>query len=170
MEFETVYIYQNHMGGYYTSTEELDDDFLYCEDCGDCDLYLGQASNVKEVWDVISPELSVLDSTGGWCSLSEACEDLIFCFVDRENFPLYKEYYKNKTKTNELLVLEEIHQELDIPMVYGVNEKGRLLMKWDEDVNESFKSVGREEALEICRKRDKEYEDWEGDMTDDDDE
>lgn len=31
------YLYENHMGGFYTTTRELDYEELYCEECGDSD-------------------------------------------------------------------------------------------------------------------------------------
>jgi len=39
------YIYESHMGGYYTSDEPIDLEWLYCEQCGDSDRLIGQASN-----------------------------------------------------------------------------------------------------------------------------
>ena len=35
------YYYENHMGGWYTSEEELDYEDLYCETCGESDYCLG---------------------------------------------------------------------------------------------------------------------------------
>lgn len=43
-----MYIYENHMGGFYSSDESLDYEDLYCAQCGDSDHELGFASTVKE--------------------------------------------------------------------------------------------------------------------------
>jgi hypothetical protein len=32
-----VYVYEGHLGGFYTSDEELEHDVLYCDSCGDSD-------------------------------------------------------------------------------------------------------------------------------------
>ncbi|MCD7725852.1 MAG: hypothetical protein LUI12_09965 [Clostridiales bacterium] len=45
---EPKYIYESHLGGYFTSTEEIDFEYLHCEECGDCDWLVGQASNRAE--------------------------------------------------------------------------------------------------------------------------
>lgn len=44
-----MYIYESHMGGYYASDTMCDDDSLYCEDCGDYDRYIGEASSKKAI-------------------------------------------------------------------------------------------------------------------------
>jgi hypothetical protein len=51
-----MYIYENHMGGFYTTDEMLDDDSLYCETCGDHDWLLGQADTKEEFLGLIDPE------------------------------------------------------------------------------------------------------------------
>ena len=43
-----LYIYESHLGGLYTSDFPLDDDFLYCDECGDHDWELGFAKNRTE--------------------------------------------------------------------------------------------------------------------------
>ena len=42
------YYYENHMGGWYTSEEELDYDDLYCETCGESDWCLGWYENDED--------------------------------------------------------------------------------------------------------------------------
>ena len=44
-----MYIYENHMGGLYSSDYQLDFDDLYCEQCGDSDTHLGHADTWEEV-------------------------------------------------------------------------------------------------------------------------
>ena len=45
-----MYIYENHMGGVYSSNELLDEEFLYCETCGDYDWLIGEADTREEAW------------------------------------------------------------------------------------------------------------------------
>lgn len=37
-----MYVYESHLGGLYSSEEEYDFDTLYCEECGDSDLLIGE--------------------------------------------------------------------------------------------------------------------------------
>lgn len=45
-----IYIYENHLGGYYTSDEELDWEQLHCDQCGDDDwpAYEGTVESIME--------------------------------------------------------------------------------------------------------------------------
>lgn len=47
------YVYENHMGGLYTSEEPLPFDYLYCETCGDIDWELGYFENRAEAKEMI---------------------------------------------------------------------------------------------------------------------
>lgn len=51
-----MHIYESHMGGFYTSNDEIDYDDLYCDQCGDSDLYLGEAHTLKEVLGLITDD------------------------------------------------------------------------------------------------------------------
>lgn len=48
-----MYIYESHMGGLYTSDEELDNDFLRCDQCGDWDWLIGFANTKEEAWSLL---------------------------------------------------------------------------------------------------------------------
>ncbi len=43
-----MYLYANHMGGYYDSSHEMDYDDLYCETCGDSDTLIGEYETEEE--------------------------------------------------------------------------------------------------------------------------
>lgn len=60
-----MYIYEGHMGGLYTSIEELDPEFLYCETCGDSDWLLGEADTREEAWEILK-DITDIDGSGGW--------------------------------------------------------------------------------------------------------
>lgn len=60
-----MYIYESHMGGLYTDEDYLDYDTLYCEECGDCDWYIGQAETQEEAWDLLKDDTDI-DGSGGY--------------------------------------------------------------------------------------------------------
>lgn len=43
-----MFIYENHLGGFYDLEEELDVEELYCEQCRDFDYLIGEANSVEE--------------------------------------------------------------------------------------------------------------------------
>jgi hypothetical protein len=50
-----MYIYENHLGGgLYATVEELDFDARFCETCGDCEMFIGEANNRKEAFRLIT--------------------------------------------------------------------------------------------------------------------
>lgn len=42
-----MHIYDSHLGDLYVSDDDIDDDDLYCEECGDFDDYIGYAETKK---------------------------------------------------------------------------------------------------------------------------
>lgn len=61
-------VYQNHLGGFYFEELELDDDYLYCDQCGDSDYHLGHADTWEDVLDLITE----VDGDGSeWCPYAE---------------------------------------------------------------------------------------------------
>lgn len=60
-----MYIYQSHMGGLYTSDDELDYEQTYCETCGDNDWLIGYAETREEAWDLLKDDTNI-DGSGGW--------------------------------------------------------------------------------------------------------
>ena len=60
-----MYIYQSHMGGLYTSDDELDYEYTYCETCGDSDWLIGYAETREEAWDLLKDDTNI-DGSGGW--------------------------------------------------------------------------------------------------------
>ena len=49
-----MYIYENHLGGLYTTDEELSFEELYCEVCGDSDYLLGYAETREEAKKILT--------------------------------------------------------------------------------------------------------------------
>lgn len=72
-----MYIYESHLGGLYTSYDELDYEDTYCETCGDSDWCLGYASTKEEAWDLLKDDTNTFDE-----SLCEKCshsKDYDYC-------------------------------------------------------------------------------------------
>lgn len=61
---DTVYIYQSHMGGFYSSLEAIDYADLYCETCGDADDYIGKANSRADAWKLLKVYTDIDDSGG----------------------------------------------------------------------------------------------------------
>lgn len=60
-----MFIYESHMGGLYTSSEELDWDRLYCETCGEYDWLIGEADTKEEAWELLKDDTDI-NGSGGW--------------------------------------------------------------------------------------------------------
>ena len=79
-----MYIYESHMGGLYVSDEQLDFDYLYCEECGDWDSEIGYAETREEAWDLLEEYTDTFDET-----LCEDCahkDDDEYCSFECENY------------------------------------------------------------------------------------
>lgn len=60
-----VYIYENHLGGLYVETEEIDYDNLYCEQCGDSDSLLFESNDIYEIAEFLKDKTDIFN-TGGY--------------------------------------------------------------------------------------------------------
>ena len=75
-----VYVYESHLGGYYTSDELLDSDWLYCEQCGDSDWCLGWYNTFKEF---LESNADNIDVNNGWGRyILESLIDNVGCAFD----------------------------------------------------------------------------------------
>lgn len=71
------YIYEGHMGNFFTTSKEIDYEDLYCESCGDCDTYIGYAENAEEAWELLKNRTNTFDD-----SVCEGCkhkDDYEYC-------------------------------------------------------------------------------------------
>lgn len=83
-----MYIYENHMGGLYSSDYQLDFDDLYCEQCGDSDWELGNYETPEELWEDIKP----YDLCCIGCKKEDICEE--DCeLVEESNYSSYDLLY-----------------------------------------------------------------------------
>lgn len=60
-----MYIYDGHLGDLYVSPVELDWENLFCETCGDSDIFIGYATTKEQAWDLFKDDLDI-DGFGGW--------------------------------------------------------------------------------------------------------
>ena len=51
-----MYIYENHLGGLFTSDRELSYEECYCETCGDSDWLIGETDTREEVLELLRDE------------------------------------------------------------------------------------------------------------------
>lgn len=69
-----MYLYENHLGGLYTSDEIEDEEFLYCEECGDSDQYIGKIDEdtpIEDAYKLINDYCGVSlceDACSGQCN------------------------------------------------------------------------------------------------------
>lgn len=59
-----MYIYEGHLGSLYTSDRYLEDDELYCEQCGDSDWFIGHAETKAQAWDLLKDYTNINGSGG----------------------------------------------------------------------------------------------------------
>ena len=97
-----MYIYEGHMGSLYTDDSILDDENLYCEQCGDSDWLIGYAATRAEAWDLLKDKTDTFDET-----LCEGCphsKDSDYCYDECENYQhsggWAYEYVKEFIETN----------------------------------------------------------------------
>lgn len=51
-----MFIYECHMGGFYTSEHKLSFGEIYCEQCGDSDHLIGKANTAEEAWNLFKDD------------------------------------------------------------------------------------------------------------------
>lgn len=51
-----MFIYEGHMGGFFTSDHQLSFDEIYCEQCGDSDDFIGEANTAEEAWNLFKDD------------------------------------------------------------------------------------------------------------------
>lgn len=60
-----MYIYEDHLGGLYTSDYMLSYEETYCEQCGDSDWLIGYAETKEAAWNLLKCDTDI-DGCGGW--------------------------------------------------------------------------------------------------------
>lgn len=78
-----MYIYESHMGGFFTSDEVLDYEDTYCEECGDSDTFIGWADTQEEALRLLEDKIC-RDYTGQEACDRCGCLDKIFLHIVRK--------------------------------------------------------------------------------------
>lgn len=65
------YLYDNHLGGFYSTKEQLSNEECYCDFCNDYDAELGEYNTLQEAWSLLKDRTSIF-GTGGYC-LDSVC-------------------------------------------------------------------------------------------------
>lgn len=60
----SLYIYESHCGGLYTSDQPMSNEELYCEECGDSDYCVAMVSSSYELGPLLRDMLGVFDCDG----------------------------------------------------------------------------------------------------------
>lgn len=84
------YVYESHLGCYYTSDILLDSNWLYCEQCGDSDWCLGWYDTFREFLESHADDIDVGDGWGGY-ALDSVIEDIGHAFDDSLTYEEAKE-------------------------------------------------------------------------------
>lgn len=95
-----IYAYESHMCGIYFSQSEYDVDDLYCEQCGDYDWLIGEASNAKDMITKLANYLAIEPYDGGY-NLAEVLEDMNKYFNDILSLEEAREIARSARKEDE---------------------------------------------------------------------
>ena len=77
----SVYVYESHLGGLYTSDDYIPFDELYCEQCGDIDYEIGSFDTFEEFLRYYAYNIYV-DTLDGGYSLDLVISDVGCAFDD----------------------------------------------------------------------------------------
>lgn len=95
-----TYVYESHLGGYYTSDTLLDSDQLYCEQCGDGDWCLGWYDTLKEFLESNADNIDAGDGWGGYV-LESVIDDIGYVFDNNMTYDEAKEIVLNNRTLDE---------------------------------------------------------------------
>lgn len=76
-----AYVYESHLGGYYTSDDYISSDELYCEQCGDSDYEIGQFDTFEEFLRYYADNIYVDPWDGGY-DIDLVISDVGYAFDD----------------------------------------------------------------------------------------
>ena len=93
-----MYLYESHLGGLYFEDEIFDDDMLYCDECGDSDMFMGDVGTWQEALNAIGYTHLNVDCNGGY-QLDYVYDLLKEGFDDVPSYDEYDEYVRKNFKT-----------------------------------------------------------------------
>ena len=77
----SVYVYESHLGGLYTSDDYIPYDELYCEQCGDSDYEIGSFDTFEEFLRYYADNIYIDPWDGGY-DLDLVISDVVYAFND----------------------------------------------------------------------------------------
>ena len=77
----SVYVYESHLGGLYTSDDYIPFDELYCEQCEDSDYEIGEFDTFEDFLKSYADNIYVDDGDGGY-SIDLVISDVGYAFDD----------------------------------------------------------------------------------------
>ena len=179
-----MYLYENHMGGIYTSEEIIDYNDLYCEECGDSDRFIGKVEeddSIEQVFDLVNDycgidlcewadhnvdgechgdcsNCALYNYSGGYCK--EAIMDLFKeMFLEEEINDFFKKLVREKFKEcarTEKEASMEKQEMLEYLKSTGLYES-KLDLYYVERMISENKTVPIRELVERFIEIDKEY-------------
>ena len=60
-----AFLYESHLGGFFSTDEKLDNDECFCETCGDYDWEIGEYEDLREAWYLLKDKTDIF-GTGGY--------------------------------------------------------------------------------------------------------
>lgn len=81
----SVYVYESHVGGWFASDTPVPDDELYCETCGDWDMFVGCYDNFKDFLECNADDISISIWDGGY-ELHDVMDMIAYMFDDTLTF------------------------------------------------------------------------------------
>lgn len=82
-----MFVYESHLyGDIYSTDHKLRYDELYCEQCGDCDRFIGEFDSAITLLKHLANDIDVNDGNGGY-----AIESLLEALTDFEDVPVLKD-------------------------------------------------------------------------------
>lgn len=84
-----MFIYEDHMGGFFDFEEKLDVEELYCEQCGDHDHLIGEANSIEEAWKLFEGKIATQTITSCKNPICESADYDGSCPYETDCFPQY---------------------------------------------------------------------------------
>lgn len=83
-----MYLYESHLGGFYSVDNPLTVEEQFCETCGDYDWEIGVYDSKYEAWQLLQERTDIFGS-GGFC-LDSVCS--FICDFPQEELEGYKDW------------------------------------------------------------------------------
>lgn len=76
-----VHVYESHLGGWFATDRLISDNELYCETCGDWDVFVGCYDSLKYFLECNADDINI-DGDDGYYKLSDVMDRISYMFDD----------------------------------------------------------------------------------------